>query len=97
MSLSPEVRAERRNARFIALWTTFVVLAIYTPILCGFVASINKGRYFRFPLAKTSMEWWQKTFDSIEIGMLVSSLALTPSPAEAAPWGSKSTMRTLRP
>ncbi|MCB6179323.1 ABC transporter permease [Rhodobacter sp. Har01] len=77
MSLSPEARAERRSARFIALWTGFVVLAIYTPILCGFVASVNKGRYFRFPLAKTSMEWWQKTFDSIEIGMLVrTSLAM---------------------
>jgi len=77
MSLSPEVRAERRRARFIALWTAFVVLAIYTPIFCGFVASVNKGRYFRFPLAKTSMEWWQKTFDSIEIGMLVrTSLAM---------------------
>jgi spermidine/putrescine transport system permease protein len=77
MSLSPELRAERRRARFVALWTAFVIVAIYMPILCGFVASVNKGRYFRFPLAASSLEWWQKTLDSIEIGMLVrTSLAM---------------------
>lgn len=77
MSLAPETRAERRNARFIAVWTAFVLVAIYLPIVCGFIASLNKGRYFRFPLARTSTEWWEKTLDSIEIAMLArTSLAM---------------------
>lgn len=77
MSAAPELRAERRNARLIAIWTAFVVLVIYLPIFCGLVASLNKGRYFRFPLAQTSTEWWRKTLESIEIGILVrTSLAM---------------------
>jgi spermidine/putrescine transport system permease protein len=68
---SPEARAQRRNARLIWGWTALVVLAIYVPILCGFAASINKGRYFVFPLAQTSLDWWKRTVESIEIGILV--------------------------
>jgi spermidine/putrescine transport system permease protein len=68
---APEARAAAGRARFIALWTAFVIAVIYLPILCGFVASLNKGRYFRFPLAETSFDWWRRTLESIEIGMLV--------------------------
>jgi spermidine/putrescine transport system permease protein len=60
-----------RTDRLIWAWTIFVVLVIYLPILCGFLASLNKSRYFRFPLAEFSFDWWQRTIDSIEIGVLV--------------------------
>ncbi|MBA3324792.1 MAG: ABC transporter permease [Rhodobacteraceae bacterium] len=75
--LGPEERAERRSHRAIWAWTVFVIAAIYLPILCGFLASLSQSRYFRFPVAKYSIDWWRRTFDSIEIGALVrTSLAM---------------------
>jgi spermidine/putrescine transport system permease protein len=70
-SASPEERAQRGTGRLIWAWTTVVVVAIYLPILCGFLASLNKSRYFRFPIAEFSFDWWQRTTQSIEIGVLV--------------------------
>ncbi len=64
-------QVKRRTRFFIALWTAFVLVAIYLPIVCGAIASLSKGRYFGFPVRAFSGEWWSKTFDSIEIGMIV--------------------------
>ena len=61
----------KRTKAFIGLWTAFVVLAIYMPVACGVLASLGKGRYFTFPIRAWSMDWWQRTLDSIEIGQLV--------------------------
>lgn len=61
---------KRTNAAIWA-WTAFVLVAIYLPIVCGALASFNKSRYFGFPIKTYSTEWWQKTLDSIEIGMIV--------------------------
>ncbi len=60
-----------RIKSFVWAWTVIVVILIYLPILCGALAGLSKGRYFLFPIRSFSGEWWQKTFDSIEIGMLV--------------------------
>ncbi|WP_165837458.1 ABC transporter permease [Zavarzinia aquatilis] len=60
----------RRTRAFVTLWTILVLVAIYLPIVCGALASLSKGRYFGFPVREYSMEWWGKTVDSIEIGML---------------------------
>ncbi len=68
---NPEERMERRTAGFIWAWTVVVVVAIYLPIACGFLASLNKSRYFRFPISEFSFDWWQRTTQSIEIGVLV--------------------------
>jgi spermidine/putrescine transport system permease protein len=65
------VRAERRGNAFVWGWTSFVVVLIYLPILCGVLASIGKSRYFRFPVQQYSLEWWERTVSSIEIGQLV--------------------------
>ncbi|MFN8831363.1 MAG: ABC transporter permease [Labrys sp. (in: a-proteobacteria)] len=64
-------RSQKRVDRLIWGWTAFVVLAIYLPILCGFLASLNKSRYFRFPIGEYSFDWWQRTFASLEIRALV--------------------------
>ncbi|SCW69662.1 ABC transporter permease [Ancylobacter rudongensis] len=61
----------RRTNAAIWTWTLFVLVAIYLPIVCGALASFNKSRYFGFPIKTYSTEWWQKTLDSIEIGMIV--------------------------
>ncbi len=63
--------AKRRSHMLIWIWTLFVILVIYTPIACGALAGLSKGRYFAFPIRAFSTEWWQKTADSIEIGMIV--------------------------
>jgi spermidine/putrescine transport system permease protein len=52
-------------------WTILVAVLIYLPIFAGLLASLGKSRYFRFPVAEYSFDWWQRTFDSIEIGQLV--------------------------
>lgn len=61
---------KRRTRAFIWAWTGFVVLLVYLPILCGALASFSKGRYFAFPVRAFSTEWWERTMDSIEIGMI---------------------------
>jgi spermidine/putrescine transport system permease protein len=63
--------ARRPTDRPIWAWTIFVVLVIYTPIVCGFLASIGKSRYFIFPMPQFSFDWWQRTIDSFEIHQLV--------------------------
>ena len=70
MATTPALARKRTNA-LIWVWTVFVLVAVYLPILCGALASFNKSRYFGFPIKIYATEWWQKTLDSIEIGMLV--------------------------
>lgn len=60
----------------VGLWTGFVVLAIYLPILCGALAGLSKGRYFAFPIRHFSGEWWDKTWASFEIQTLVQNSVL---------------------
>jgi spermidine/putrescine transport system permease protein len=69
--LGPHERAERRRARAIWAWTAIVVVVIYLPIVCGLLASLGSGRYFRFPLPEFSLDWWRRTWESIEIALLV--------------------------
>ena len=61
----------RRTDRWIAAWTGLVVVLIYLPVLCGLLASLGKSRYFTFPIRQWSFDWWQRTADSLEIGILV--------------------------
>ena len=65
-----------RTRLFIAIWTGFVVFAIYLPIACGALAGLSKGRYFGFPIRNFSLEWWGKTIDSFEIHVLIQNSAL---------------------
>jgi spermidine/putrescine transport system permease protein len=64
-------QVKRRSDALIWAWTGFVLLVIYLPIACGALAGFNKSRYFGFPIKAYSFDWWQKTLDSIEIGMIV--------------------------
>jgi spermidine/putrescine transport system permease protein len=66
-----EQMGAKRTRLFIGVWTSFVVLVIYLPILCGALAGFSKGRYFGFPVKVYSTEWWSKTLDSFEIHTLV--------------------------
>ena len=46
---------------------------IYLPTMCITLASLTASRYFQFPIAKWGLDWWQKTFTSIEIRQLLST------------------------
>lgn len=48
-------------------WTLAVVAFIYLPSVCGFLASIGASRYFTFPIARYGLNWYDKTFVSLEI------------------------------
>lgn len=69
--LSPAALRQRRSDRFVWAWSLFVVGLIYIPIACGFLASLNKSRYFTFPLSGFSGQWWQRTWSSIEVSQLL--------------------------
>jgi spermidine/putrescine transport system permease protein len=61
----------------LALWTAIVLVMIYLPVVCSALASLGQSRYFRFPIARWSTDWWQRTLDSLEIGILLrTSLAI---------------------
>ncbi len=64
-------QARIRATTMIWSWTLFVIVVIYLPIVCGALAGFSKSRYFAFPIRAYSTDWWAKTLDSIEIGMIV--------------------------
>lgn len=69
-------RSERTNRVFLWVWTIAVLFFIYLPVLCDALSSFSKSRYFMFPIKIWSTEWWSKTFNSMEIGSLVSNSVL---------------------
>lgn len=71
-----ETRSQIRAQAFVKVWTSFVVLAVYLPILCGAMAGLSRGRYFGFPINAFSTEWWGKTLGSLEIQALVQNSLL---------------------
>jgi spermidine/putrescine transport system permease protein len=52
-------------------WTLAIVAFIYMPSICGLLASIGASRYFAFPIAKFGLNWYDKTFASLEIHRLM--------------------------
>jgi spermidine/putrescine transport system permease protein len=61
-----------RNGRhaLIWAWAIAVLVFLYIPGLCIFLASLTATRYFQFPIQKWGLDWWRKTFASIEIHQL---------------------------
>jgi len=55
---------------FIWAWTIAVVVFLYIPGLCIFLASLTASRYFQFPIQRWGLDWWRKTFDSLEVRQL---------------------------
>ncbi len=65
--------ARRRRAvhALITAWTLAVVVFIYLPGATLALASLTSTRYFGFPIVKWGLDWWRKTFNSIEIHQLL--------------------------
>lgn len=68
-----ESNGQRFRHALITVWTLAVIVFIYLPTVCITLASLTASRYFQFPIAKWGTEWWQKTFNSIEIRQLLST------------------------
>lgn len=68
-----ETKKQRMRHALITAWTIAVVVFVYLPTVCITLASLTASRYFQFPITKWGVEWWQKTFSSIEIRQLLST------------------------
>jgi spermidine/putrescine transport system permease protein len=68
--MSPAERAQRWRASLLWAWALSVVVFMYLPALSLLLASSTSSRYFIFPITKWGFDWWQKTFNSIEIHIL---------------------------
>lgn len=71
-----QTTGQRARHAFITGWTLAAIVFIYLPTLCIALASVTASRYFQFPFAKFGLDWWQKTFNSIEIRQLLSTSIL---------------------
>lgn len=66
-------QTDRRNRALVWGWTMLVLVVIYLPVACSALAALSKSRYFLFPVRQWSTEWWNKTLESMEVGMLVNT------------------------
>lgn len=66
-------KAQRLRHALITAWTLAAVVFIYLPTLCITLASLTSSRYFQFPITEFGLDWWRKTFSSIEIRQLLST------------------------
>ena len=70
-------QSARRSNFLIWVWTLFVLVLVYLPIVCGALAGLSKSRYFGFPVARWSTEWWSRALESFEVQTIVkTSLAI---------------------
>jgi spermidine/putrescine transport system permease protein len=68
-----ETRGQRTRHALITVWTLAVIVFLYLPTICIALASLTASRYFQFPISKWGLDWWAKTFNSIEIRQLLST------------------------
>ena len=66
----PGSPAQRWRHALVVTWTCAIVIFMYLPALCLLLASLTSSRYFIFPITRWGVDWWQKTFASIEIRQL---------------------------
>ncbi|CAN5463639.1 ABC transporter permease [soil metagenome] len=57
----------RARHALIWVWTLAVLVFIYLPALCILLASLTASRYFLFPIQRWGLDWWNRTFNSIEV------------------------------
>jgi spermidine/putrescine transport system permease protein len=61
---------QRSRHALIWAWTFAVLIFVYLPALCILLASLTASRYFLFPIQRWGLEWWRKTFASLEVHQL---------------------------
>jgi spermidine/putrescine transport system permease protein len=68
-----ETRQRKLRHALVTIWTLALVLFVYLPIICISLASFTASRYFQFPITRWGLDWWAKTFSSIEIRQLLAT------------------------
>jgi spermidine/putrescine transport system permease protein len=61
---------QRARHALIWVWTLSILIFVYLPAVCILLASLTSSRYFLFPIQKWGLDWWRKTFASIEVHQL---------------------------
>ena len=61
---------QRWRTSLIWVWTLAVVIFLYMPAVCLLLASLTSSRYFLFPIRRWGLDWWRKTFASLEVHAL---------------------------
>jgi spermidine/putrescine transport system permease protein len=51
-------------------WALAVIVFMYLPAISLLLASSTSSRYFMFPITKWGLDWWYKTFASLEVHQL---------------------------
>jgi spermidine/putrescine transport system permease protein len=64
---------ERVRHGLITVWAAAVLVFVYLPAVTILLASLTASRYFTFPIPKWGVQWWAKTFSSIEIHQLLAT------------------------
>lgn len=66
-------RRQRFRHALITAWTIAVLVFVFLPGACLVLASLTASRYFTFPITRWGLEWWSKTFNSIEVRQLLAT------------------------
>lgn len=59
--------SQKLTRTLIILWTGVVVVFLYLPMAAIALASFSQQRYFRFPIARWTTEWYTKTLESLSV------------------------------
>jgi len=62
---------QRLTKTLIILWTVCVLAFLYVPMVAVVLASFSKARYFRFPVTRWTVEWYERAFESLSVRDLV--------------------------
>jgi spermidine/putrescine transport system permease protein len=68
---------QRGRHALIWAWTLAVLIFVYLPAASIFLASLTSSRYFLFPIRRWGLDWWRKTFASIEVHQLFTTSIVT--------------------
>jgi spermidine/putrescine transport system permease protein len=64
-------RKRRLTRNLIVLWTVCVIAFLYVPMVAVVLASFSKQRYFKFPISRWTLEWYEKASTSLSVRDLV--------------------------
>jgi spermidine/putrescine transport system permease protein len=68
---------QRWRSSLIWAWALTLVVFMYLPAMCLLLASLTASRYFIFPISRWGVEWWSKTFNSLEVhALFVTSISI---------------------
>lgn len=66
-----ENRKRKLTRNLIVLWTVCVIAFLYVPMVAVVLASFSKQRYFKFPISRWTLEWYEKASTSLSVRDLV--------------------------